>query len=317
VADATFAVIAPYAGEILVLSIPGSIGGLLFGIQRKSGLALPYANGHSLNLGFLSDCVFGIAGAFVIFLIVPTTVQLGDATAAVKLLALAFVGGYGGPAILDTVLSKTLSEVIKKQEEMESKLDAHAQQDAKNARALSLVERQLGGVDTPEIPSQELEGAVREASPAIQLFIGRSARDVRHRNWETNKALMERSIPVFEALLAQPAGARDHRLLAQLAYAHKDKRGPDIARALELLNAAIGSRDQLGEEGYPYYEFNRAICNIELYNKGEFGSSNAQDLENKIVGDLKAANEYEGMAEIIRKTSATAEWLKRTKASLS
>ena len=92
----------------LILVLTGLIGGFLYG-NRNQELALPgRTEGGNYSLGFIADCLYGIAGAFVVHLIIPSdfTIPTGGETAVgdwnwIKIAALGFIGGYAGRAAID------------------------------------------------------------------------------------------------------------------------------------------------------------------------------------------------------------------------
>ena len=73
---------------------------------------------------------------------------------------------------------------------------------------------------------------------------------------------MERTIPVFQSLVAADKSARYHENYGQLGYALKDKTNPDWQGALEMLNTAIKMRGSADTYGYRLYEFNRILARI-------------------------------------------------------
>ncbi len=75
---------------------------------------------------------------------------------------------------------------------------------------------------------------------------------------------MERTIPVFRALIASDPEGRFHRNHGQLGFALKDKEPPDWREAEAELTNAIMIRGDPNVEGYWLYELNRAICRIKL-----------------------------------------------------
>jgi hypothetical protein len=75
---------------------------------------------------------------------------------------------------------------------------------------------------------------------------------------------MERTIPIFRALVAADGEDRFHENHGQLGYALKDQRRPAYAEAVAELDKAISIR---GKPNYPewyIYELNRAMCRIML-----------------------------------------------------
>jgi len=102
----------------VMITIAGAFGGLIY-TARDSGLEFPYRDPdkkHVINLGWVADCGYGIAGAYVVFLILPTELTTAGTPSKsllssssilvlVKLLAMALVGGYGGRSIVDRALA--------------------------------------------------------------------------------------------------------------------------------------------------------------------------------------------------------------------
>jgi hypothetical protein len=99
---------------------------------------------------------------------------------------------------------------------------------------------------------------------------------------------MERTIPIFRALLASDP-ERFHRNYAQLGFALKDQREPDWAEAEAILTRAIELRDEGGEQGYPYYEFNRALCRIMQDQQFLRQQPSSPETREAIVADLRVA----------------------------
>jgi len=173
-------------------------------------------------------------------------------------------------------------------------------QEAKDIEALSIVSRQLDPEpDAPPIQQDELEAAVAEASPLVKAQIFSRARDQRRRTWNTDKARMERTVPIFRALVASDADRKFHRSHAQLGYALKVQAQPDLAGAEAALTDAIDVRDKEGTRGFRLYEFNRALTNIRRY-----ASDWSPEVRAKIEADLAVA---EGSPSLARQISSDKE----------
>jgi hypothetical protein len=162
------------------------------------------------------------------------------------------------------------------------------QREDANAYALSLVERQLTGQNPPS--QQELNEAIAGATPEWLVQIFRRAEDQRGKSWRGDKATMERTIPVFRALIALDKDGRFFRHFAALGYALKDSNPPQYAEAVEALDKAIAirGRERLSS-GTSLMEWNRAICRIQLdpgYGAG--GRSDPRTRE-RILEDLQLA----------------------------
>jgi hypothetical protein len=177
-----------------------------------------------------------------------------------------------------------------------------------NARTLT--ERQLSlGLDP--VPQENLNEAIRKASKEAKISIFYQAQNTRSLNWEKEetKPLMERTIPIFKALIEADTEGIYHRNHGQLAYALKDKSVSDYLGALEELNKAIRIRDQQGEgEEYLAYEFNRAYCRI-MTDKS-FQDDKPSDLRSKegILKDVEKAAEDFYFADIMAQDPVFQKW---------
>ncbi|MFN0299647.1 MAG: hypothetical protein ACKVQU_04745 [Burkholderiales bacterium] len=128
--------------------------------------------------------------------------------------------------------------------------------------ALLLGYRQLYGSSSPApIDIARLQAAVQRANSRVRSAIFNLAYEVRRENWATDKHLMERSIPVFQALVR--ADPMWHAAHGQLGYALKDRTVPDWQGAKASLDRAVELRGERSGEGL-YYQFNRALCAINL-----------------------------------------------------
>lgn len=128
--------------------------------------------------------------------------------------------------------------------------------------ALVLGYRQLhAGSALKEADVERLHSAIQRAGSQVRNAIFNLAYEVRRGNWATDKHLMERTIPVFEALVR--ADPKWHAAHGQLGYALKDKMFPDWQGAKTCLDRAVELRGERSDEGL-YYQFNRALCAIHL-----------------------------------------------------
>ncbi|HEU0296967.1 MAG TPA: hypothetical protein VFR47_29785 [Anaerolineales bacterium] len=129
--------------------------------------------------------------------------------------------------------------------------------------AISLVNRFLSDVDArTTVDTAKMSHAVTRASELPRHTIFLLAREVRGSNWLYNKSLMERSIPVFEALIT--VDPHKHYYFGQLGYAYKDCLKPDWQAAKNQFDRAIALLGAADEASWPYYQLNRAICLIRL-----------------------------------------------------
>ena len=306
----------------LAITVAGAFGGMLYTI-RDCGLELPHrprqaGKAPRIELGWIADCAYGIAGAYIAFLILPTDLlgegmtpdrllSTGSILNLIKILAIALVGGYGGRKLVDHALSSLAKDAKKEAKEAKEQL---AQIQVGDTNALELVSRHLdAGEEAVDIA--DLKEAVRTASRAARLEIFKEARKTRQENWRDNKPLMERTIPIFEALIDNAAGEEYHRNHAQLAYAIKDrvKTGEPTAdweRAHRELGRAIELRDRQGAKGFLMYELNRAWCGIELGKAAE-----------EITRDLRFASKNAYTMELLQKLEPFTAWANANGVDLS
>jgi hypothetical protein len=153
--------------------------------------------------------------------------------------------------------------------------------------ALVLAHRQLlGDAGAGTVDAARLANAVRRCSPQVRNAILNMALEIRRETWYADKHRMERTIPVFEALVQ--ADPKWHVPLGNLGYALKDKYVPDFARALDSLTRAVELRGDRLDEG-PYYQYSRALCLISL--DAKFADRHAADdaTRGRVLEALRAA----------------------------
>jgi len=165
--------------------------------------------------------------------------------------------------------------------------------------ALTLVNRYLSEVNArTEVDTVKLGNAVQRASELARHTIFLLAQQVRKNNWATDKSLMERVIPVLQALIA--VDPHKHYYYGQLAFALRDCIKPDFSAAKAHLDRAI---DLLGDSeagSWPWYEFNRAFSAIKL--DANFTGGKPSDSANRkaIVEDLRTAERgLDGFGDIL------------------
>jgi hypothetical protein len=113
------------------------------------------------------------------------------------------------------------------------------------------------------------------------------AQQVRKNSWATDKLLMERAIPVLQALVG--VDSHKHYYFGQLAYALKDGIRPDWSAAKAHFDRAIDLLSANDAGDWPWYHFNRAVCSIKL--DGNFTNGKPSDvaMRKAILQDLGTA----------------------------
>jgi hypothetical protein len=211
-------------------------------------------------------------------------------------------------ADLAAVVTRKVTEVA-----TETVRDEVARQQRRDADGFSLVAWQLKPPAGTVPPTQEqLDRAMRAASPSLRSQVFTLARDQRNANWRApDRTVMMRTIPVFRALIA--ADASFHRNHGQLGYALKDSDPPDYDGARAELDTAIRLRDQAGIKGWLYYELNRAALDIKLDNERQAASLPPDDeARGRILADLRAvaADEQLYQQEVVNDAEIQ-DWLRR------
>jgi len=205
-----------------------------------------------------------------------------------------------------------LAAVGEKIAQVENKLSEVERQAALDAKALSVVQAQLNpGGGAAAAPQEEVNAAIIPASKGVKAQIYYLANDIRSRNWRDRetKPLMERTIPIFRALVASDTDDVYHLNHGQLGFALKDQRTPDWAEAEKELTKAIQLRGPWVENGWVLYEYNRALCRINLDQGFANGRPTEPDVASQILADLKTAAMATDVDEIISNEPTIQGWL--------
>lgn len=177
--------------------------------------------------------------------------------------------------------------------------------------ALRLTEKQL---ESGDVSQEELDRAFRGTSDLYRTNIYQQANSARRDNWRDpkKKAKMERTIPIFRALIAtdeKKEKERFHQNYAQLGYALAEASTPDYKNAIAALNKAIELRDLAETQGYLMYEFVRAKC---------LADPNHPDPNTKeqVLKDLRVALHWPEVASAIEQDERLSAWLKANHVSM-
>jgi hypothetical protein len=208
---------------------------------------------------------------------------------------------------VDRELVAAVQQVEARIQGVEEQLEKQSELDA---RALQVAQLQLEPRSDTRPPTEtQLFEAIKQASPLTRTSIFEMARSVRKRNWNVDKKLMAVTIPVFKALIQCDPDEHDHQPHGQLGFALKDLPRPDYKEAEALLSKAIDIRGAPNEEGYLFYEFNRAICTIMQNPDFTQGKATADSAtREKIMADLRTSvSELEPLRPPVKEI---AEWMK-------
>lgn len=198
--------------------------------------------------------------------------------------------------------------------QIKKEIDQKAEQDA---IALSLTHRQLDPSNgAPEVAQADLVNAIKSAAPATKVQIFNLAQGIRSATWNSDKKRMERAIPVFRALIEADPAHEFHRNHGQLGFALKDKSQPDWAEAEAQLTEAMRIRGSWHENGWLFYEFNRAICRIKLDPQFNQGKPSSPATRERILQDLAAVAQTD-LQDRATKDPDIANWMHINNVALS
>jgi hypothetical protein len=180
------------------------------------------------------------------------------------------------------------ADEVKQLEEKVSQLEARQQADAK---ALELVIRLLNPQEEDKpVSDQEVADAIKRASAAArtQVFYQaqRTSADDEAEDYEVK---MDGVISILKALIDSDVKKIYHRNHAELSYALRRRKPPDLRMAVTEITEAIEIRNKLRLRGWKYYEFQRARCLIKQDSSFEKGNPSSADLIERVVADLRVA----------------------------
>jgi len=165
-------------------------------------------------------------------------------------------------------------------------------------RAWDVMEVQLGKERRQDdTPVEDIEAALKPLTSEDRAKVFYYARRVRADNWQRNSKRMARTIPIFQALINLDLDQKYHRNYAQIGYCLKDKSRPDYHSAIKFLDEAIRIRDGHGIDGWTVYEFNRALCWIELDLKDP--AKQHPEQKKAIIADLIKSMEFEDLPAML------------------
>lgn len=286
-----------------LLALIGMLAGFGYGLSSNV-LVLPHKSGpHRYNPGCLADCLFGLLGTTVIFSVLPLGLEglqdkPEDILFYVRLFGFAVLGGWGGKALIDSVLSTTVRQ-------LQERIDQRDQQEIQDAKTLEMTDQYLNSSTDVSIPEKDLLEAIENASPKTKVEILNEAKAVRSENWKEDKDKMEKTIPIFESLAKATQEVDSHRVYGQLGFALKDQSNPDYDGAIKNLDKAIIVRDKANIRGFSWYEFNRAMSKIYSDIGFRKGLPSDKGLQKAIINDLKVAFGDSKVSERLQKSATT------------
>ncbi|MDA8018705.1 MAG: hypothetical protein MPN21_14785 [Thermoanaerobaculia bacterium] len=311
----------------LLLCLSGCVGGILY--SQKSKL-----EGVRERRGVLIDFLFGIAGAHLVFLLMPAKFEISDRHDLVRYVALAILGGYGAGPLLDHALPETLRRLRKNRRQVEKlegrfeeSQEADRVKERASAEALDLVEKHLDrGLLSSPVDQDKLDNTVSEAASHTKVTVFQRARAERLRAEEAlrqadnqegkediieeNREALKRTIGIFDALIKDDREERYHRSRGQLGFALKSLGGSNLRQGIRAFDAAIRLRDRneldgsRSRHGFLLYELSRAICRIQSDDSYQAQQASGQGVRRMILRDLADSSRAERIRDLIAGSDA-------------
>ncbi|MBX7146189.1 MAG: hypothetical protein K1X44_02640 [Alphaproteobacteria bacterium] len=296
---------------ILSLALAGTLGGILSGIQSKRGFVLPSITlvnqKRSYHLGFIGDALSGLVGTLAIFLLMPVNPTPEGVINFIRFIALSLLSGYCFNALVEWVFVRTTKGIEERAKTIEERIRFQIEQSKRDGEILILINELLRGIDGPDMSQDDFNKIVTSASSKTRAQIYIQANDHRILHTPKRPEVMERVLPIFTALAVVEPMESAHRCYAQLGMVLKDKSDPDFLAAREAFDFAISLRNQSGHQGAPYYEYQRAVCNIVLDSENE--DTDKDRINNIILTDLRFATRYPRTAQAISQDEIVNDWL--------
>ncbi len=179
-----------------------------------------------------------------------------------------------------------------------------------DSQAISLVNKHLlsSAIGSDQVNISEMTELIMKCTPTAKVSIFYIAQKVRGENWRTNKLVMERTIPVFQALVRSDPEKKYHQNFSQLGYALKDKEVPDYQSALTNLSRAIEIRGRWEENGWRIYEMNRAYCRIQIDPNFQNKQPSEDSVKRLIEQDLRVAESDRFLKNIVLSDEVFVQW---------
>lgn len=190
-------------------------------------------------------------GILVILLIVNSDIKFKEVVERISSAKLT-------PTSVEVTLKEKVEQLSEKIDDQAKKID---ELDKADAEAKSCVDLQLSETSYKNVNLDDLSKKIGNASSSAKEAIYKMAKDAR-RNGHNKNGIIERTIPIFQALIDSKYKNARCRFYAQLGYALKDQENPDWEEAKNNLDVAIS----LWEQNHPndtlpsVYCFNWLFC---------------------------------------------------------
>ena len=314
---------------VLVLSFSGVLGGIIYAIVVNGEVEMPrfvVDRSGVFKAGLFGDILLGIAGAFILELLLPPDLSVIDPTAEIEGSAIAatgIIGGYGGRAIIKFSLERffkytgTLDEfranvITQRQAEpqsqrqssrtaTESAAELGAEAAVADAHTTALIE-QIDRYVQSGLSEGDRTKLIRQlqAEPdSVRQAVFLALVELRE---EISKGLsneqLERMAGLFDNLIT--VSPDEHPLYYQLALTRTALTEPAYAEALTALDKAIALRGPLDVNKPWQYELHRAVVNIEQAQVASEDFTLSASAQEAILADLETIAQVYNLETILK-----------------
>lgn len=302
--------------QVLILAFSGIMGGVIYSIVVDGHVEMPrfIANkGDKFEAGLFGDILLGIAGAFILEALLPSSLTNADPeqSSSIALAATGIIGGYGGRAILRFALNRFFKLSGELPETIDSStitfepdvLEANIEESTTASdRTFQLITRIDDYIFTgsTEVERIVLIRALAEANAETLQQVFEALVDLREEvpahslTYEQG----QRMLTFHEQLLAREP--EEHGCLIEMALLCRDLDPPDYSKALTCLDRAITLRGPLTIGKPWHYELNRAAIRIQQASKTTRVSDFSPSVQESIIADLLAIAQVYNLETVLQ-----------------
>ncbi|MBD2234980.1 MAC/perforin domain-containing protein [Phormidium tenue] len=309
------------------------MGGVIYSIVVDGHVEMPRFvsnKGDTFQAGLFGDILLGIAGAFILEALLPSSLMNPNAEqpSSIPLAATGIIGGYGGRAILRFALNRffKLSGELPKAVDFTTVVESDAEESQTASEpAFQLITQIDNYIRTRATEAEQsvLIQTLTELSGETRRQVFEALVDLRQQAPELalTTEQRQRMITVHEQLLAQEP--EKHKSLGEMALLYRDLDPPDYSKALTCLDLVITLRGPL-TIGKPWqYELNRAAIRILQASRTTRVPDFSPPVQENIIADLLAIAQIYNLETILQAArerqipSPVEDWLRLNQAYLT
>lgn len=281
--------------RVLVLAFSGILGGVIYTIVTNGEVEMPrfiVTQGGVFKAGLFGDILLGIAGAFILELLLPASASVMEKAevSGTAITATGIIGGYGGRAIIKFSLERffkytgaldgvraaaitgqsipATSSIVVAEPSTDNVSSEELADDEHTLSLIAQVDRYIqSGLPAPDWVKLTRQLQAKSASvhhAVLTAFVDLRQDIVGNLDTQLDTPQLQRMIELLNVLIG--ISPNEHRLYQQLAMVHTELEKPAYDQALVALDKAIALRGPLNIS-QPWeselYELDRAVVNIQ------------------------------------------------------